>query len=218
MADIRDEYGNQIQLTDEHGRPVQLTDEHGVPVHLTGIATPVDSAPHSGTTIDTEPNMHAGTDHFAPTTHAEPVGATFTPTMTHSEPVVGTGAETIASGGQPPCHTVIGGAEGATQQVERTGSSSSSSSEDDGEGGRRRKKKGLVQKIKEKLPGHKNKEQEQDPEKVFTATTKVTMTTPAGPMGVPKTEHVRVEHHEEEHEKKGFIEKIKDKLPGHHPH
>lgn len=37
MADIRDQYGNPIQLTDEHGNPVQLTDEHGHPMHLTGV-------------------------------------------------------------------------------------------------------------------------------------------------------------------------------------
>lgn len=39
MADLRDEYGNPIQLTDEFGNPVQLTDEFGNPVHLTGVAT-----------------------------------------------------------------------------------------------------------------------------------------------------------------------------------
>ncbi|KAI3804945.1 hypothetical protein L1987_26850 [Smallanthus sonchifolius] len=197
MADICDEHGNPIQLTDEHGHQVQLTDEHGVPVHLTGVATTVDSGQHAGT----EPKMHGGT-HFAPT----PV-----------EPIVGAGVETTVSDGQPPCHIGIGGDEGGTQQLGRPGSSSSSSSEDDGEGGRRRKKKGLMQKIKEKLPGHKNKE-EQVPEKVYTATTKVTVTTPAGPPDVPKTEQIRVEHHEEEHEKKGLIGKIKDIVPGHHSH
>ena len=72
-----------------------------------------------------------------------------------------------------------------------------------------------MQKIKEKLPGHKNKEEEV-PAKVYTATTKVTVTKPGGPRDEPKPEFIKVEHHEEEHEKKGFIEKIKDKLPGHH--
>lgn len=43
MADLRDEYGNPVQLTDEHGNPVQLTDEHGNPVHLTGLATKHDT-------------------------------------------------------------------------------------------------------------------------------------------------------------------------------
>lgn len=56
------------------------------------------------------------------------------------------------------------------------------------------------------------------PEKVYTATTKVSVTTPAGPLGEPKPEYIHVEHHEEEHEKKGFMDKIKDKLPGHHSH
>ncbi|MFS7920887.1 putative dehydrin [Helianthus anomalus] len=196
MADICDEYGNPIQLTDEHGRQVQLTDEHGVPVHLTGVATTVDSVQRAGTTAG--PETHGGT-HFAPTV---------------TEPVVGDGVGVgVETGGQIPCHMRVDDAEGGTQQP--PGSSSSSSSEDDGEGGRMRKKKGLMQKMKEKLPGHKNKE-EIVPEKVYTATTKVTVTTPAGPLDVPKTESIRVEHHEEEHEKKGFINKIMDKLPGHH--
>ncbi|XP_011037467.1 PREDICTED: embryogenic cell protein 40-like [Populus euphratica] len=36
---LRDEQGNPIQLTDEYGNQVQLTDEHGNPVQITGIAT-----------------------------------------------------------------------------------------------------------------------------------------------------------------------------------
>ncbi|KAL6494809.1 Plant dehydrin [Orobanche gracilis] len=39
MADLRDEHGNPIQLTDQYGKPVQLTDEFGNPMHLTGVAT-----------------------------------------------------------------------------------------------------------------------------------------------------------------------------------
>lgn len=38
-AQIRDQYGNPIQLTDQFGNPVKLTDEHGNPIHLTGVAT-----------------------------------------------------------------------------------------------------------------------------------------------------------------------------------
>ncbi|GJX68431.1 late embryogenesis abundant protein-like protein [Tanacetum coccineum] len=211
--DICDEHGNPIQLTDEHGGQIRLTDEYGNPMHLTGVATTVGSGQHGGTAIGSdEPKVHGGTQ-YSP---MEPVGGGGgVGTMgTHggspvSHPVIGAGVETTG----PPLTT--GGMEGDKQQFGRTGSSSSSSSEDDGAGGRRRKKKGLMQKIKEKLPGgHKNKE-EQEPEKVYTATTKVTVTTPAGPIGEPKTENVRVEHHEEEH-KKGLMDKIKDKLPGHH--
>lgn len=44
MADLRDEYGNPIQLTDELGNPVQLTDECGNPMHLTGVARTKDAA------------------------------------------------------------------------------------------------------------------------------------------------------------------------------
>ncbi|XP_021286983.1 late embryogenesis abundant protein [Herrania umbratica] len=39
MADLRDVHGNPIRLTDEQGNPVQLTDEYGNPVHVTGIAS-----------------------------------------------------------------------------------------------------------------------------------------------------------------------------------
>ncbi|KAJ9551746.1 hypothetical protein OSB04_015791 [Centaurea solstitialis] len=201
MADILDEHGNPIQLTDELGRPVKLTDEHGVPIHLTGVVTSTeDSSPKGGkTTVGGGPEVHGGT-HFSPVTTTD---------------VVGSGGPTEKT--MPlSSHLETSGAETEKQQLGRTGSSSSSSSEDDGQGGRRKKKKGLMQKIKEKLPGHKNKDQEEVPASVYTATTKVTVTKPAGPPDEPRPEFIKVEHHEEEHEKKGFMEKIKDKLPGHH--
>ena len=74
-------------------------------------------------------------------------------------------------------------------------------SEDDGQGGRR-KKKGLKEKIKEKFTGgkHKNEEPHHQAHGVGTGTT--TTTTPTTT----------------EHEKKSMMEKIKEKLPGHHNH
>ncbi|XP_038902143.1 embryogenic cell protein 40-like isoform X1 [Benincasa hispida] len=81
----------------------------------------------------------------------------------------------------------------------RSSSSSSSSSEDDGQGGRR-KKKGLTQKIKEKLTGSgKHKEAGTTGAEHHQSTTVTTST---------------VEH--QEHGKKGVMEKIKERLPGHH--
>lgn len=70
-------------------------------------------------------------------------------------------------------------------------------SESDGEGGRR-KKKGVIGKIKEKLPGGDHGGDEH----------KTSATVGGGGYG----------HEGEEggHEKKGFMEKIKDKLPGSH--
>ncbi|XP_052200291.1 late embryogenesis abundant protein-like [Diospyros lotus] len=55
MADIRDQFGNPIQLTDELGNLVQLTNEHDNPRHLTGIATSADLRIGDGvaTVIDT---------------------------------------------------------------------------------------------------------------------------------------------------------------------
>lgn len=81
------------------------------------------------------------------------------------------------------------------------------SSEDDGQGGRR--KKGLKQKIKEKLPGtHKD-----DDNQTHNSAT----TTPGG-----GGHHVPIgTHHDGEGqhpEKKGIMDKIKEKLPGHHDH
>ncbi|XVE93683.1 hypothetical protein REPUB_Repub01dG0215200 [Reevesia pubescens] len=85
-------------------------------------------------------------------------------------------------------------------------SNNSSSSEDDGMGGRR-KKKGL----KEKLTGGKNKEEEQSQTTTYAAKTTVTATTTA----TPGQQH---HHAAEQHEKKSMMEKIKEKLPGHHSH
>ncbi|KAI3525354.1 hypothetical protein L2E82_51600 [Cichorium intybus] len=220
MADIRDEHGRPIQLTDELGRPVQLTDEHGAPIHLTGVAstqghTTIGSELRHKTTHDqtTDATMgsetHGGT-HFAPT----PVDYV----KRGADAVVGAGAATVgvaagaakgavAGAAAPLSHTQAHGAGGDKKELERSTSSSSSSSEDDGQGGRR-KKKGLMQKIKEKLPGRNEKEKEKQ------ATAHSTDTKVTGAGGVPAG--TRVEYHEQEHEKKGFMDKIKDKLPGHH--
>ncbi|CAH8252962.1 unnamed protein product [Arabidopsis lyrata] len=67
-------------------------------------------------------------------------------------------------------------------------------------------KKGLGEKIKEKLPGHHDKTPEDSP--AVTSTPLVVTEHPVE----PTTEHP-VEHPEE---KKGILEKIKEKLPGYH--
>ncbi|KAL4588842.1 hypothetical protein LXL04_001739 [Taraxacum kok-saghyz] len=219
MADIRDEHGRPIQLTDELGRPVQLTDEHGDPIHLTGVATT-----HGHPTIGSE--LHNKMSHDQPTHYStmgsETHGGThFAPTPVDyvkrgADSVAGAGAATVGAAAgaakgavtgaaAPFSHTQAHGAGGEKKELQRSTSSSSSSSEDDGQGGRR-KKKGLMQKIKEKLPGSKEKEKHAT---AHSADTKVSSTG-----GVPAG--TRVEYHEQEHEKKGFMDKIKDKLPGHH--
>ncbi|KAF8659115.1 hypothetical protein HU200_058765 [Digitaria exilis] len=84
-------------------------------------------------------------------------------------------------------------------------SSSSSSSEDDGMGGRR--KKGIKQKIKEKLPGGKKTNQPQ-PQAGTTGTYgQAGHAGVTGPVGT---------HGGATGEKKGIMDKIKEKLPGHH--
>ncbi|KAL2537583.1 Embryogenic cell protein 40 [Forsythia ovata] len=91
------------------------------------------------------------------------------------------------------------------QQLHRFSSSSSSSSEDDGQGGRR--KKGLKEKIKDKLTSGKYRD------KYETATAhSATSVTPTTTTVGSATSTTTINH-----EKKGVMEKIKEKLPGHHP-
>lgn len=66
-------------------------------------------------------------------------------------------------------------------------------------GGRR--KKGLKEKVKEKLTSGKNKEEDQSQTKTSAVKTTASTTTTG-----------------QHHEKKSVIEKIKEKLPGHHAH
>ena len=94
--------------------------------------------------------------------------------------------------------------------LQRSGSSSSSSSEDDGMGGRR--KKGIKEKIKEKLPGGNKGEQQHAMGGTGGAygqqghgTGMTTGTT--GAHGTTTTDTG---------EKKGIMDKIKEKLPGQH--
>lgn len=71
-------------------------------------------------------------------------------------------------------------------------------------------KKGVVEKIKEKIPGgHKDGYDQQ-----HTATTATTGGYAPGRTGT--TETYRATAHQGEHEAKGFMEKIKEKLPGQH--
>ena len=96
------------------------------------------------------------------------------------------------------------------QKLHRSNSSSSSSSEEEGEDGQKRKKekkkkivegeekKGVMEKIKEKLPGHSEKPDD----------SQVVNTEAAVPVSDETAEHPE--------EKKGILEKIKEKLPGYH--
>ena len=90
--------------------------------------------------------------------------------------------------------------------LQRSGSSSSSSSsEDDGMGGRR--KKGIKEKIKEKLPGGHKDEQHQTTATggAYGQQGHAGMTSGTGAHGTQGTG-----------EKKGLMDKIKEKLPGQH--
>ncbi|GJU50753.1 dehydrin Xero 1-like protein [Tanacetum coccineum] len=113
-------------------------------------------------------------------------------TMT-GQNIGGTGTTMGMGGGHGYEEGKQGGAGGI---LHRSGSGSSSSSESDGEGGRR-KKKGVVEKIKEKLPGGDHGGNQHS--------TQASATVGGGAYGNVG---------EEGHEKKGLTDKIKDKLPG----
>jgi hypothetical protein len=107
----------------------------------------------------------------------------------------------------------MGGQFQPTREEHKTGgilhrsgsSSSSSSSEDDGMGGRR--KKGMKEKIKEKLPGGNKKQDEH--QQMGTGTYGQHGHTGMTGTGTGTTGH-------ETGEKKGVMDKIKEKLPGQH--
>ncbi|KAI3516995.1 hypothetical protein L1887_16199 [Cichorium endivia] len=88
------------------------------------------------------------------------------------------------------------------EKLHRSDSSSSSSDEEcDENGEKKKKKKPLKEKIKEKIEGHKEKKEEEDTS-----------------VPIEKYEVAPLQHGptSEPEEKKGFIEKIKEKLPGGH--
>ncbi|CAN6362906.1 unnamed protein product [Urochloa humidicola] len=150
--------------------------------------------------------------------YGNPIGAGVGHGTTGTGGGMGTGYGTTGTGGMGQLgeHGGAGMGGGQFQPVReehktggilhRSGSSSSSSSEDDGMGGRR--KKGIKEKIKEKMPGGHKDDQH------ATATggtygqqghTGMTGTGTGGTYGTEGTG-----------EKKGIMDKIKEKLPGQH--
>ncbi|XP_047329617.1 embryogenic cell protein 40-like [Impatiens glandulifera] len=192
MAELRDEFGNPIQLTDELGNPVKLTDEHGNPVHITGVATPVGA----GGTLKDMFKKDEPVDLFK---KDEPVDFF----KKEESSAVMSGA--ALSGGRHPVEKIDKPSSMKTKLDRSSSSSSSSSEEDDGMGGRR--KKGLKEKLREKLNLGKEKEKE---EGAFAAPVAFPATVPAAKVTTYPAEPL--------HEKKSMLEKIKEKLPGHHGH
>ncbi|KAJ3670738.1 hypothetical protein LUZ60_008164 [Juncus effusus] len=187
---------------DEYGNPILRVDEYGNPIR---------DQPSAYKTGGTGGGYGAGDYGTGTGTHGT--------TYPHEGVVAGSGAQH-----QPARDKVEGHGVGGV--LHRSGSSSSSSSsEDDGMGGRR-KKKSIKDKIKEKLPGtHK------------TETSSTTPITATGEHGYGTTgvhgQGTTGEHGygttgvhggttgyggataTGEPEKKGLMEKIKEKLPGH---
>ncbi|PSS29454.1 Late embryogenesis abundant protein [Actinidia chinensis var. chinensis] len=205
VADVRDVYGNQMEMTDELGNPVHLTDEHGHPMHLTGVATAEEPGVVTEITVGT-----------IMVDAAVPV-----PDAGLTDPHIATGLSTGDGGG-------VGGVQHQQEPLRGSSSSGSSSSEDDGHGGRRKKKKGLKEKIKEKLTGRKHKPEHPHPTATAYPTT-ISSTTPPGQLHLKDEQpHTAAAYpttissatppgqHPHEPEKKSVLEKIKEKLPGHH--
>ncbi|KAI4298308.1 hypothetical protein L6164_031883 [Bauhinia variegata] len=185
------------ELRDIHGNPVQLTDEHGNPVKLTDErGNPV----HVSGVATTVPPGGAATTTVFGTEKATHGGHTVAD-MIATEPRT---SDRPVAVDQPKVLN-----EKEPGELRRSSSSSSSSSEDDGQGGRRKKNKGLKDKIKEKLPGGKHKDKEEHPHSTSATTT--TSTATGGHHTTTTTTHP-------DHETKSFMEKIKEKLPGHHTH
>ncbi|KAJ1703074.1 hypothetical protein LUZ63_002853 [Rhynchospora breviuscula] len=119
--------------------------------------------------------------------------------------------------------------EGLFAKLHRSSSSSSSSSDEEEigpDGEKRKKKKGLKDKIKEKLGGDKKEEHKPCEEEIKTTTVvaEEAVVTPPPPPSYNQDTSVKVEKvdesikleevHPHDEEKKGFLEKIKEKLPG----
>ncbi|CAJ1973054.1 unnamed protein product [Sphenostylis stenocarpa] len=166
----------------------QLRDQHGNPVVLT--------------------------DEHGNPVHLTGVATTVTPAATAGSGFGTYGASAHGGGATTDTATVadlIATQPRDTRELRRSSSSSSSSSEDDGQGGRR--KKGVKDKIKEKVPGRKNMEQHSPPTTTTTSTTTAVTGVPH-PTPPPTATDPNPNHPQ----KKGIMEKIKEKLPGHHNH
>ncbi|KAG2259323.1 hypothetical protein Bca4012_009747 [Brassica carinata] len=174
----------------------ELKDERGNPIHLTDEhGNPVQLTDEFGNP------MHIRGVATSTPEYKESVTGNIAEYPTPAGVTAGTGAAATTAEGVAVGETTTGQQQHGSlgEHLRRSGSSSSSSSEDDGQGGRR--KKSMKDKIKEKFSSGKHKD-EQTPS---TATTTGPTTTTGAAVDQP-------------HEKKGILEKIKEKLPGHHNH
>ncbi|GMH02782.1 hypothetical protein Nepgr_004621 [Nepenthes gracilis] len=204
MADLRDEQGNPIQLTDQYGNPVQLTDEYGNPMHLSGVAYSTTAA----CTATTGPVALGGAGNLT----------TGAPLQSGAEEIYA--AEGAQHQPQRPVETA-----GEIRRSTSSSSTSTSTSSSSGEEGQRqagegkvgrRKKKGLKEKIKEKLTGGKHRDARQPTD---TVTTTATTGDHEDDKGVNRaTDNTATTTGEHREHEKGVMEKIMEKLPGHHGH
>lgn len=205
MRRQNDEYGNTIRQTDEFGNPVQQTGygTGGYGAGTGGGAGALDGLGYGGDQQQQLRGERRGVGGGGDTIRqmdefGDPVQQTGYGTGGYG---AGTGGAAGATGGlgyggdQQLRGERRGGLDGGVLQ--RSGSSSSS--EDDGQGGRR--KKGIKDKIKDKIPGMGNDDEQQ------MAGSYPTSTTAGGGYGAELGQ---------QQEKKGMMDKIMEKLPGHH--
>ncbi|KAK5774608.1 hypothetical protein PVK06_042464 [Gossypium arboreum] len=175
-------------LRDVHGNPIPLTDEHGNPVQLTDERG---NPVYVSGVAAKQTDMYGGQMGYDPTLSAA--------------------AEYQQQQQLRPQYL-----QQEEQQPQYQPQHMHYESEDDGMGGRR-KKKGIKEKIKEKLTGRKHKTEagEEGQSQTVTYVAKTRITTTSNATTPPPEEHY---HHHDQHEKKSMMEKIKEKLPGHHSH
>uniref|UniRef100_A0A2N9GQZ1 Dehydrin n=1 Tax=Fagus sylvatica TaxID=28930 RepID=A0A2N9GQZ1_FAGSY len=173
MAHYQNQYAGAAPQNDEFGNPIR-SDEYGNRVRTDEFGNPTHHTDNRGAA-------------------AYGTGGFDTNTLQGMRHDATTGA---GHGGVDYRHDQQQQQHGLSGMLHRSGSGSSSSSEDDGFGGRR-KKKGVMEKVKEKIPGVGQKD-----DQYHQGQTTSTITPDYYDQG-------------QTHEKKGIMEKIKEKLPGH---
>ncbi|KAF9684390.1 hypothetical protein SADUNF_Sadunf04G0113400 [Salix dunnii] len=170
---IRDEQGNPIQLTDEHSSPVHLTDEHGNPVQIIGIATtkqPPTSLRNGGSDQVTGTGLLSSTaksEDATKGTEIHETGQVFQGGHKKEEQTEISSTSSPGSVKLQPEDDGQGGRKGLKQKIKEklTGGKhreehghtvevDTTTTGPAGEQYQEHQKKSVVEKIKEKLPGH----------------------------------------------------------------
>ncbi|CAI0437931.1 unnamed protein product [Linum tenue] len=168
MAQLRDEYGNPVELRDELGNPVQLRDEHGNLVHIKGVATTgggterrEDEGPPSSAATTGPRTLRREGEGPVETTHHHTLGDVLKDTGHATERTAGdalrtTGhaTERAAAGTAVVGGGILSGAAGVTGQDYASSTDANTTTTTAPAYPEHHEKKSVMEKIKEKLPGH----------------------------------------------------------------